>query len=584
MGQLRVALIRVLSRWSLGVVTALVVGLVVPTAAMAFEPWANEQAMRDSTYQPGRDTFVYDPGEGLEIAREAFRHAPLFSYYKKVGFDANFLTWARIQKLNLGSSEWSGCEAGFHLEPCPTGSLDWGLVSGAIEEGPITVLYWKGAFISTVCGNFTKGGSAGPIPTISGVKYEDLNANGKRDPKDPGLPGWTIKLRYEGKEVASTTTAADGSYSFKLDAEHLEVGPGSYKVEEVQKSGWFASQTPGSISIPPETEEKTFGGRDFGNYRPAKIEGHKFDDSNVNGVWDPLESGLAKWQISLSNEEQKSTDSEGAYSFSVRPGTYTVGEQLQEGWRQTDPGGEGTREYTLISGQEIENADFGNVCLGDVSVEPVDDSTGEPVPMEVRLEEKEVPGILENEPGLPRTLTGTPTFDGLLPGTYRVIAFLPDGVFTADPDVVPVEGRFAIVKEITVNECETTNVPIHLFTKSTPGKVTGGVKIEVPGGFATSGFVFMTREEVARGVLQYNDHALGRNLHTAVIKAIHVEGEEAVIWGEMPVGESVEIFELRLVDAGEPGVNDHYALTLADGYTVGKGETIVGGNVQIHKS
>ncbi|MGE5280717.1 MAG: SdrD B-like domain-containing protein [Chloroflexota bacterium] len=564
---------------------ALAVALVVPSSAMALL-WANETALRDTPEGVLRDTFVYNPGVGDEIHREEFVQSPLFGYYmqKEVGFDANFLTWARVQELNVGSSKWSGCKTETpHSEPCPFSSVKFGTV-GEDVAGPITVLYWKGAFIATACGNFSPGGGAGPIPRITGVKYEDLNANGKRDPEDPGLPGWTIKLLYEGKEVASTTTAANGSYSFNLDADHLPIGAGTYKVEEVQKAGWFASQAPGAINVPLGAEEKTFSGQDFGNYRPAKIEGHKFDDSNVNGLWDPLENGLAKWQISLSNEEQKFTDPEGAYSFSVRPGTYTVSEQLQEGWRQTDPGGEGARKYTLISGQEVKNADFGNVCLGDVSVEPVDDSTGEPVPMEVRLEEGEVPGILENEPSLPRTMTGTPTFGELLPGTYRVVAFLPEGVFTTDPDVVPVEGRFAIVKEVTVSECESTPVPLHLFTASTPGKVTGGVKIEVPEGFATSGFVFMTREEdVPHGILQYNDHALGLNLHTWIIKAIHVEGEEAVIWGEVPVGESLEIFELRLVDAGEPGVDDRYALTLADGYTAGKDETIVGGNVQIHK-
>ncbi|HZE06436.1 MAG TPA: SdrD B-like domain-containing protein, partial [Solirubrobacteraceae bacterium] len=567
-----------------GAVIALVIALAAPSAAMA-EPWANEQAMRDSTYAPGRDTFVYDPGVGQEISREDFVHTPLFSYYKGVGFDANFLTWARVQKLNLGSSEWSGCAAGPHSGPCSTGSLDWGTVSAAVKEGPITVLYWKGAFIATVCGNFTKGGSVGPIPQITGVKYEDLNANGKRDPGEPGLSGWTIKLRYEGKEVASTKTGANGSYAFDLDADHLPIGAGVYEVEEVQKPGWFASQEPGAVKVPLGAQETTYSGRDFGNYRPAKIAGHKFDDSNVNGVWDPLEGGLAKWGISLSNKEQRVTDPEGAFSFSVRPGTYTVSEQLQEGWRQTDPGGGGARTYTVVSGEEVENADFGNVCLGGVSIEPVDDSTGKPVPVEVRLEEVEVPGILSNEPSLPRTLSGTPSFDDLLPGTYRIVAFLPKGVFTTDPDAVPVEGRFAIVKEVTVDECESTDVPIHLFTTSTPGKVTGGIKIDLTAGeFATSGFEFMTREAVPSGTLQYNDHATGLDLHTAAIEAIDVEGEVAFIWGKVPVGESLERFRLRLVDAGEPGIDDHFELTLADGYATGEGETLSGGNVQIHES
>jgi len=580
-------MIRVLSRWSLGAVVALAIALVIPSSAMALL-WNNETEMRETPEGTLlRYSFVYDPGFNDEIHQDEFVKAPLFGYYteKAIGFDANFLTWAHVQeRKDLGASQWSGCTLkAFHSGPCPSGSVKFGTVGDDVA-GPITVLYWNGAFIATVCGNFTKGGGAGPIPRITGVKYEDMNANGKRDPEDPGLAGWTIKLRYEGKEVASTTTAANGSYSFKLDVDQMpSIGAGTYKVEEVQKSGWFASQAPGAISVPLGAEDTNYSGRDFGNYRPAKIEGHKYDDSNVNGAWDPLESGLAKWTISLSNEESKFTDSAGAYSFSVRPGTYTVGEQLQEGWRQTDPAGEGTRKYTLTSGQELTNADFGNVCLGDASISPVDDSTGEPVPMEVRLEEVEVPGILSNEPSLPRTLTGTPTFDELLPGTYRVVAFLPEGVFTTDPDAVPVEGRFAIVKEITVSECESTDVPIHLFTASTPGKVTGGIKIDVPEGFATSGFVFMTRDAVPRGMLQYVDHALGLNLHATIIEAINVKGEEAVIWGKVKVGESLEIFRLRLVDAGEPGVDDRYELTLANGYATGKGETIVGGNVQIHE-
>jgi len=549
---------------------------------MAYEAWANEQAMRDSTYVAGRNTFIFDPGVGNYIPRQAFVQSPLKGYYEARGFDANFLTWAHVRTFEPGSAQWSGCVVTSHPEPCPLGSFSFDPVRDAIASGPITGLYSGGAFIATACGNFSPGGASGPMPRITGVKYEDLNGDGKRDGNDPGLAGWTIKLLYEGKEVASTTTAGDGSYSFNLDADHLAIGAGSYKVEEVQKPGWVASQTPGAISVPLQAEGTTYAHRDFGNVRPAEISGHKFDDSNVSGVRDPLEEGLPNWAISVSNGNKTLTDGAGAYSFSVWPGTYTVSEGAKAGWRQTDPGGKGTRTFTVISGQVIEGADFGNVCLGGVSVSPVNDSTGEPVPMEVRLEENEVPGVLSNEPSLPRTESGTSTFGELLPGTYRVVAFLPEGVFTTDPDAVPVEGRFAIVKEVTVGECESTDVPLHLFTASTSGKVTGGVKIDVSDGFATSGFEFMTGDTGPRGTLQYVDHSTGLDLHTAAIEAIDVEGEIAVIWGTALVGESDEQFQLRLVDAGEPGTADRFQLTLADGYAAGKGETIAGGNVQIH--
>jgi hypothetical protein len=237
----------------------------------------------------------------------------------------------------------------------------------------------------------------------------------------------------------------------------------------------------------------------------------------------------------------------------------------------------------VISGQEVEGLDFGNVCLGGVVVEPFDDSTGEQLTgLEVRLEEVSVPGILANEPSLPRETTDAPDFGELLPGTYRVTAFLPEGVFTTDPDAILVEGRFAVVQEVTVGECATTDLPIHLFTGSTPGKVTGGVKIDVPAGFATSGFEFMTRAGIPRGTLEYQDHATGLNLHTDWIEAIYVSGDTAWIWGKVDYEGALQRFRLRLVDAGEPGVEDHYELTVAPGYEAGEGETIAGGNVQIH--
>lgn len=559
----------------------LIAMLVLPSAAMAVS-WPNEQAMKDEPLAVNRGTFVYDPGQHESIPRADFVGAPLRGYFEGRGFDANFLTWAGVDQLNLASSNWAGCTAGPHSGPCPTSSLHFNTVGAAIGTGQITVLHWKGAFIATACGNFSEGGGHGPMPRIRGTKYEDLDGDGKRDAGEPGLGGWTIRLRYKGKTVASTSTAGNGSYSFNLNANQLSIGAGKYEVEEVLKPGWVAEETPSSITVPLGAEDTVYDGRDFGNFIPPEISGEKFDDSDVDGERDLPEVALEDWLIQLSNGESRLTDGEGAYSFSVRPGTYTVSETLQEGWRQTLPGGDGTRTYTVISGDVIDDADFGNVCLGGVAISPIDESTGEPVPMEVRIEEVSVPGILENEPSLPRTETGTPAFDELLPGTYRIVAFLPEGVFTTDPDAVPIEGRFAIVKEIVISECETTDVPIDLFTKSTPGLVTGGVKIDLPEEYATSGFNFMTKPGGPMGTLQYNDHDTGLSLHTSMIEAIWIKGDVAWVWGKVDVDGDLQRFRLRLVDAGEPGIEDRYELTLAGGYEAGFDETLSGGNIQIH--
>jgi SdrD B-like domain len=247
--------------------TALVLAVLLPATATA-STWADEAAMRNSPPGPARDTFVYDPGVGNEIPRDAFVQAPLAGYYESAGFDANFLTWAPVQQIFVPNALWASCVNHPHIEPCPLPLVHYDPVNGGVASGVITALNWNGAFIAKVCGNFTPGGGAGPIPQITGVKYEDLNGNGSRDPGEPGLAGWTTKLLYEGKAVASTTTASDGSYSFQLDADHLPIGAGNYQVEEVQQPGWFASQTPGPVNVPLEAENKTFPGNDFGNYDP----------------------------------------------------------------------------------------------------------------------------------------------------------------------------------------------------------------------------------------------------------------------------------------------------------------------------
>src|SRR4029079_13760729 len=79
-------------------------------------------------------------------------------------------------------------------------------------------------------GNFQKA-------TKTGMKFDDLNANGAKDAGEPGLPGWTINAVVDVngngvKDAADTVIAASditngsGTYSLLLN-------PGSYVVCEV---------------------------------------------------------------------------------------------------------------------------------------------------------------------------------------------------------------------------------------------------------------------------------------------------------------------------------------------------------------
>jgi len=75
-----------------------------------------------------------------------------------------------------------------------------------------------------------------PLATVLGTKWLDLNANGQFDEGEEGLAGVTIRLLDAGGQViASTVTAADGSYSFT----GLEAG--EYSVEEIVPDGYVAT-------------------------------------------------------------------------------------------------------------------------------------------------------------------------------------------------------------------------------------------------------------------------------------------------------------------------------------------------------
>ena len=72
------------------------------------------------------------------------------------------------------------------------------------------------------------------LTTYSGTVFDDLTGSGVLAPGDPGLQGWTVELlSSSGVVIETTTSAADGSYSFS------DVGPGVYTIEEVQQAGWF---------------------------------------------------------------------------------------------------------------------------------------------------------------------------------------------------------------------------------------------------------------------------------------------------------------------------------------------------------
>jgi uncharacterized protein (DUF2141 family) len=116
-------------------------------------------------------------------------------------------------------------------------------------------------------GNFMLG-------SISGMKFEDKNGNKKKDANETGLPGWTIILKGPGDTSISTTTDAQGKYSF------TGLKAGIYKLSEVKQTGWIQTVSPKNVRI---TSGKDSVNNNFGNrQKPNNDNGQHNNDHHDN--------------------------------------------------------------------------------------------------------------------------------------------------------------------------------------------------------------------------------------------------------------------------------------------------------------
>ncbi|MGB8688753.1 MAG: SdrD B-like domain-containing protein [Microcoleus sp.] len=211
------------------------------------------------------------------------------------------------------------------------------------------------------------------VGSISGLKYNDLNANSIRDATDPPLANWQIyiDLNANGRLDANepnTFTNPQGNYTFG------NVSPGRYLVREVQQPGWAqTTPNPGPIDITGNTNAV---GVNFGNNFPTgSISGFKFNDLNANGIDEPTEPKVANWPIYLDLNNNNSldpiepatlTNAQGNFSFiNLGQGSYLVREVPQPGFRQTTPN---PTPLTVSNGTNATNISFGNVLVtGNIS-------------------------------------------------------------------------------------------------------------------------------------------------------------------------------------------------------------------------
>ena len=169
---------------------------------------------------------------------------------------------------------------------------------------------------------------------ISGTVYLDQNRDKMKDTGDIDLSGVTVNLLgKDGSVVATTTTDANGNYSF------TGLNDGTYTVQ-VDKTGSLAdkeqTEDP-SGKADSRSQAITFTRSDpdvinvnFGYADDYSIHGLVYRDGDRNETHGATEKGYANQTVELRDKDGKvvattTTDENGAYSFTKLPaGDYTV--------------------------------------------------------------------------------------------------------------------------------------------------------------------------------------------------------------------------------------------------------------------
>ncbi|MYN30222.1 SdrD B-like domain-containing protein [Duganella levis] len=230
--------------------------------------------------------------------------------------------------------------------------------------------------------------------TVGDRVWEDTNGNGVQDSGEAGIVGVKVDLKdANGNIVKTTTTGADGKYSFTVD-------PGKYTVSVTAPTGMTATDqhkgvdavdsdinASGQSDVITLSAGQTNNNVDAGFYKGATLGDRVWLDSNKNGVQDSGETGVANVKVILLDASGNptgttaTTDANGNYSFAnLKPGTYSV--QFDKAslpanyvFTGADLGGNDakdsdanvttgkTAQVTLTSGQVYSDLDAGIVAL-----------------------------------------------------------------------------------------------------------------------------------------------------------------------------------------------------------------------------
>jgi hypothetical protein len=199
-----------------------------------------------------------------------------------------------------------------------------------------------------------------PLPVrrpaqVSGLIYEDVNGNGRRDPEDVQLDGATLRMGYE-----RAVSRPGGRFEFRsADPTNVTVDVRSLGADYLPMA---------DIPVPDDRY------LEIGVTRSANLRVSVFLDSNANGIWDAGELAADGLQVIVRRQGDEAweleTGADGSVSLgAVRPGSFVisvVGETLPR--RSLMPelkavairGGEDADVRIAIPMRQISFTQFGN--------------------------------------------------------------------------------------------------------------------------------------------------------------------------------------------------------------------------------
>ena len=296
--------------------------------------------------------------------------------------------------------------------------------------------------------------------TVSGTVYKDKDRSESLNNSEPGFDGITVNLLGEdGQVVATTTTKADGTYSFsKLPAGKytVKVEPSDLlkNYEQTEDPDGTKDHTSGVVQVGhdnPSVKNVNFG------YAPNfAINGTIYRDGDRDGKKGDTEGRYSGVTVQLLDKDGKviattTTDKDGKYSFEHLPdGTYSV--KVVKDGALTDTDQTGDPDSKLDNASEPITLDEKNPTKDDVDFGYVPNNT---ITGTVYRDDNRDKTINGDEPGLERVSVQLLDADGKVLQTLDTDAdgnyafqHLPDGKYTVK-----------VVRSSSIKDYEQTEDP-----------------------------------------------------------------------------------------------------------------------------